>query len=243
MKLAFRSKMWLSVAVLSTVSACATTPKVGGDPSLQVPAMAELPVPEAADVTKPTGLYSVGPYDKLTIDVVGLPELSVKDIQVDANGSISFPLAGPVNVSGMTSAQVEQLIAARLRENYVRDPKVTVNLIESVSHAITIDGEVKRPGMYPVAGGMTLMKSVALAQGTTQDARLNEVVVFRTVGGQRYAALYNLGAIRRGRYPDPTIYANDIVMVGDAASKRLFKDLLTAVPALLTPIVILLTQN
>lgn len=243
MKLAFRSKMWLSVAVLSTVSACATTPTVGGDPSLRVPAMAELPVPEAADVTKPNGLYSVGPYDKLTIDVVGIPELSVREILVDANGSISFPLAGPVNVSGMTSAQVEQYIAARLRENYVRDPKVTVNLVQSVSHAITIDGEVQRPGMYPVAGGMTLMKSVALAEGTTNDARLNDVVVFRTVGGQRYAALYNLGAIRRGRYPDPAIYANDIVMVGDAASKRLFKDLLTAVPALLTPIVILLTQN
>lgn len=242
MNLPRRSKMWLSVALLSGVSACATTPKIGGDPTLRVEAKAEMPVPSPVDINNSSELYSIGPYDKLTIDVVGIPDLSVKEILVDANGFISFPLAGPINVSGMTSTQVEQFVAARLKENYVRDPKVTVNLVESVSHAITVDGKVARPGMYPVAGGMTLMKSIALAQGVTMDARLNEVVVFRTVGGQRYAALYNLRAIRSGQYPDPAIYANDIVMVGDAASTRLFRDLLTAVPAILTPLVILLTQ-
>ena len=109
--------------------------------------MSDLPAPVAADIAKNNALYSVGPYDKLIIDVMGIPELSVKEIQVDANGSISVPLAGPVNVLGMTSAQVEQYIAARLRQNYVRDPKVTVNLTETVSHAITVDGKVKRPGV------------------------------------------------------------------------------------------------
>ena len=87
------------------------------------------------------------------------------------------------------------------------------------------------------------MRSVALAEGISTDARLNDVVVFRTVNGQRFAALYNLGAIRRGRYPDPAIYANDIIMVGDNASSRLFKDIISAVPGILTPIIILLTQT
>jgi polysaccharide export outer membrane protein len=243
MKLAFRSKIWLPLALAASVSACATSRDIGGDPNLQVLPTAEMPPPGPSDISRPGGLYSIGPYDKLTIDVLGMPELSIKEVLVDANGSISVPLAGPVLVTGMTSAQVEQFIVSRLREKYVLDPKVTVNLIQSVSHAVTIDGEVRRPGSYPVAGGMTLMKSVALAEGATDDARLSDVVVFRTVEGQRYAALYNLAAIRRGGSPDPAIYANDIIMVGDAASKRLFKDLLTAVPAILTPIVILLTQN
>lgn len=201
-----------------------------------------MPAPVATDVVNRNDLYSLGPYDKLTIEVYGIPELVARNILVDANGAISFPMAGSINVGGLTPAQVEQAIAARLVQAYIRDPVVTVNVLESVSHAVTVDGQVRRPGQYPIAGGMTLLRSVSLAEGVTENARLNDVVVFRTVQGQRYAALYNLAAIRRGRYRDPEIYANDIVMVGDSASRRLFRDLVAAVPAVLTPIVILLSQ-
>jgi len=243
MKLVLKTTPMLSIIALASLSACASTPKIGGDPALQVASAGDLPAPEAADIVKLNNLYTIGPYDKLAIEVWGLSELSVKEIQVDANGTISVPLAGSMTAAGMTSAQLERAVEERLRENYIRNPRVSVNLTEMVSYAITVDGLVKRPGVYPVAGGMTLMRSIALAEGVGIDARLEDVVVFRTVDGKRYAALYNLGAIRRGHYPDPPIYANDIVMVGDDASKRLFKDLLTAVPAILTPIVILLTQN
>ena len=243
MKFIERSRAYLALAAIAGLTACAGKPQIGGDPTLEVQSLANLPTPKVSDYKKAPGLYSVGPYDKLAIDVWGIPELSVKSIMVDVNGYISFPLAGAVQVAGLNPAQIEQELATRLKESYVRNPRVTVNVVELVSNTITVDGQVRRPGAYPVPNGMTLMQSVALAEGVTNEARLNDVVVFRTVGGQRYAALYNLGAIRRGQYPDPEIYANDIVMVGDAASRRLFKDLLTAVPALLTPIVILLTQN
>jgi polysaccharide export outer membrane protein len=68
------------------------------------------------------------------------------------------------------------------------------------------------------------------------------VVIFRTIEGQRYAGLYNLKAIRRGTYSDPAVFANDIVVVGDSKARRLFKDLIQVAPALLTPIIILLTR-
>lgn len=236
------SSLLVALFSLAILSGCGGARAIGGDPNLSVLPTGELPSPTSFDAIKQNSIYSLGPYDKLTIEVFGLPELAAKEILVDANGSISFPLAGPINVSGMTPAQLEQEIALRLAAAYIRDPKVTVNLVESVSHSVTIDGQVKRPGQYAVAGGMTLMRSISLAEGITENARLSDVVVFRTVGGQRYAALYDLGAIRRGRYRDPEIYANDVVMVGDAASRKLFRDLLTAVPAVLTPIVILLTQ-
>lgn len=239
----FKAKICISALALLAIQACVSKPTIGGDPALRVASLGDLPAPEVADIAHNSDLYSVGPYDKLTIDVFGVPELSVKEIQVDANGSISFPLAGPMNVSGLTSAQLEELIAIRLQQSYVRNPRVTVNLIDTVSHAVTVDGKVKQPGIYPITSGMTLMRSIALAQGISSDARLNDVVVFRTVNGQRYAALYNLAAIRRGGYPDPAIYANDIIMVGDDTSKRLFRDVISAVPGLLTPIIILLTQG
>jgi len=70
-------------------------------------------------------------------------------------------------------------------------------------------------------------------------AGLENVVVFRTVDGQRYARLYNLKAIRMGNYEDPQMYANDVIVVSESTARRLFRDLLTAAPLLTTPIIAL----
>ncbi len=71
------------------------------------------------------------------------------------------------------------------------------------------------PGLYPVTNQMTLMRVIASAKGLTEFARQEDVVILRTVNGQRMAGLYNIDAIRRGVYPDPPIYANDVIAVGD----------------------------
>ena len=118
-----------------------------------------------------------------------------------------------------------------------------MNLKETVSQVITVDGQVKEPGLYPVIGRMTLMRAIATAKGADEFAKLNDVVVFRTVSGQKMAALYNLKAIRRGFYDDPEVYANDVVVVGDSQARRLFKDALQIVPLLTTPLILLLRNN
>ena len=172
----------------------------------------------------------------------GIEDLSKKEVQTDASGRISFPLAGVVEAAGKTPAEVEDVLEERLRGRFVRDPQVTVNLKETVSQVITVDGQVKEPGLYPVIGRMTLMRAVATAKGTAEFAKLDDVVIFRTVKGQNMAALYNLKAIRNGAYADPEVYANDVVVVGDSAARRLFKDALQIVPLLTTPLILTL-QN
>jgi len=222
-----------------TLAACGTgRPQIGGAPRLQVLPGNELPAPDRLDVLANTSPYYVGPFDKLVIDVFGIEELSEREVQVDASGRISFPLAGVIPVTGMTPGEIESELARRLAGNYVRDPQVTVNLKETLSRVVTVEGEVKKPGLYPVVGKMTLLRAIATAEGTGEFSRLDEVVVFRTVEGQQYAALYDLGAIRHGAYADPSIYAGDIVMVGESRARRLFKDVLATAPALLTPLVI-----
>lgn len=220
------------------LASCASTPKIGGDPDLKVIQASALPAPSRMDLTASARAYFVGPFDKLTIDVFGIPELSAREVQVDASGRISFPLVGTIEVSGHTPGEIETLLADRLRSAYVRDPQVTVNLKETVSQVLTIEGQVRKPGLYPVVGRMTLMRAMALAEGTDEFSQLDDVVIFRTVEGQRLAALYDLKAIRHGAYPDPEVFANDVVMVGDSNARRLFKDVLSVVPALATPIVI-----
>lgn len=231
-------KLIAAIGILS-VSACAGGPsRIGGDRQLKVLPGSELPTPDRLDVTANVTPYYVGPFDRLIIDVFGIEELSNREVQVDASGRISFPLAGVVDVSGMSPGELEVELARRLAAAYVRDPQVTVNLKETLSRVVTVEGEVKKPGLYPVVGKMTLLRAVATAEGTSEFAKLDDIVVFRTVEGQRYAALYNLRAIRQGAYLDPNIYAGDVVIVGESRARRLFKDVLATAPAFLTPLVI-----
>lgn len=225
------------------LSACSGNKALGGNPSIQIIQGSELPPPDRSDLLSESRPYLIGPFDKLTIDVFGIEELSKKEVQTDASGRISFPLAGVVEAAGRTPGEIEKILEDRLRERYVRDPQVTVNLMETVSQVITVDGQVKEPGLYPVIGRMTLMRAVATAKGTSEFAKLDDVVIFRTVNQQDLAALYNLKAIRRGAYPDPEVFANDVVVVGDSQARRLFKDALQLVPLLTTPLIIALQGN
>jgi polysaccharide export outer membrane protein len=81
---------------------------------------------------------------------------------------------------------------------------------------------------------MNSMEFKQIVASVCLTTRLNDVVICRTVAGQCYTALYNLDAIRPGAYPD----ADDVVMVGDSRSRRMFKDVLTTIPALVTPVII-----
>ncbi|BDI59741.1 polysaccharide biosynthesis/export family protein [Qipengyuania nanhaisediminis] len=232
------------VALLGAgLCACASTQPLGGAPGLAVVPAAELPAPLAGEGSYSARPYLVGPFDKLVIDVFGIEELSGREVQIDASGRASFPLVGSFEAAGKTPRQIEAELASALAGKFVRDPQVTVNLEETVSQVVTLDGQVREPGLYPVIGRMTLMQGVATASGLSEFAKVDDVVVFREAGGQRYAALYNLGAIRRGIYGDPEIYAGDIVVVGESHSRRLFRDVLAATPLLTAPIVALLQNN
>jgi polysaccharide export outer membrane protein len=180
----------------------------------------------------------IGPYDKLSIDVFGVPDLS-RDVQTDASGNIAFPLIGTIAAGGSTPEELAQRIEERLRGNFVKNPQVTVNLKETVSQVVTVDGQVTKPGLYPVVGRMTLMRAIATAGGMGEYANLQDVVVFRTVGGQRMAGLYSMKAIRAGAYDDPEIYANDVVVVGNSPKLRMFNYLLQGSSLLTTPLLIL----
>lgn len=228
------------------IGGCAgrTPPLPTSSATLTVVDDAALPAPTLSDRAGLNRGAAVGPYDKLIIDVYGMKDLSARPITVDAGGHISFPLTGSFNVSGMTAGEIENELERRLQAAYVRDPQVSVNLEEINSQIVTVDGQVTRPGLYPVLDRMTLMQAVARAEGLTEFAKQDDVVIFRNVQGQRYVALYNIGAIRRGYYEDPQIFAGDVVVVGESRGRRLFRDILAAVPLLTAPIIaVIQNQN
>jgi polysaccharide biosynthesis/export protein len=232
-----RSGMLLAAMALA-LSGCASGPALVGGPTVTVIPGSELPPPTG---TRPDGAFVLGPLDKVRVRVVGLEDLN-QEFQVDPGGAITFPYAGRIQAGGMTTAELTAAMEAALRRGHVRNPSVSVNLIETLSNNVTVDGEVGQPGIYPAQGSMTLMRAIARARGLTEFARARHVVVFRNVGGRDMAALYDLAAIRQGLYSDPPIYPNDVVVVGSSQARRLFRDLLSSSGLLITPIVALLQR-
>lgn len=200
-----------------------------------------LPAPDRNDLTAADRPSLIGPLDTIQVDVFNVPDLS-REVQVDASGRISIPLAGTIDARGKTSEELARLIEAALRGRYVRNPEVTVNIKSSVSQVVTIDGQVVEPGLYPVTNQMTLMRAIASAKGLSEFARQDDVVILRTVGANKMAGLYNIAAIRRGVYDDPLIYANDVVVVGDSPQRRLFRDFVSLSPLLAAPLIAILQR-
>lgn len=239
----FRSLTLALGSVSLVLAGCASSRmEIGGAPGLEVVSSGDLPPPTAADMSANERPFRLGPFDVLNVDVFGSEELSKKEIQVDASGRITFPLIGSLEVAGRTPQEVSAMMADKFRGRFIRDPQVTVNLKEIVSQTVTVTGEVKKAGVYPIVGRMTLMTAIASAEGWTEFSKKGEVVLRRRVAGQDYAALYDVRAIERGQYADPEVFASDVVVVGNSDSRRIFRDFLAATP-LLAPVVLLLTGN
>jgi len=223
----FRSTILKSVilAAAALLGACADT---AGGP---IPYNVALSAPDAPTIVALESDYKIAPMDMVSVKVFKSPDLS-GDYQVDLTGHISLPLVGEVQAANLTTAQLDQNLTQALGQKYFEHPDVSVGVKASTRRAVTVDGAVKQAGSFPIAGPTTLMQAVALAGGTTEDANARRVAVFRTVGGQRQAAAFDLSAIRHGQGQDPPIYPGDIVVVDGSAIKQGFKRVLQSFPLL-----------
>ena len=230
--------------LLVTLAACGGPPPLGStQPGVGAKVLAgPLPAPQVAEQIGATRAFHIGPGDKLEIGVFGVEELAHREFVIDSEGRFSYPLIGKVDALGRTPEEIENEMGARLRNGFMRAPHVSVNVAEASSQVVTVDGEVRQPGLYPALANLTLVRSVAEAKGLSDYADSGDVVIFRTVDGQRLVGVYNLGAIRRGVYDDPPIYPNDVVVVGESARRRLLKDGVPLVSAIVTPLVYLLAR-
>lgn len=233
-------KIGFVLFLAASVVGCARTPPPQSSAQLTVITDSQaLPPPTREDLTAADRPALIGPLDTIQVDVFNVPDLS-REMQIDASGRISMPLVGTIDAHGKTAGELARAIEAALRGRYVRNPEVTVNIKSSVSQVVTVDGQVGEPGLYPVTNQMTLMRVIASAKGTSEFARQEDVVILRTVGSHRMAGLYDLGAIRRGAYADPAIYANDVVIVGDSPARRLFRDFVALTPIIAAPLIAVL---
>jgi polysaccharide export outer membrane protein len=125
-------------------------------------------------------VYTLDSGDRLRIVVFGQEGLT-NSYAVDASGHISMPLIGSVMARGLTTDELQSRIAAKLRDGFIREPHVAVEI--EAYRPFFILGEVTQPGQYPYVANMTAETAVAIAGGFTPRARRQSVIINRTVNG------------------------------------------------------------
>lgn len=174
-----------------------------------------LPQPVNSMMTTMTsGPVKLSPGDLLDISVFASSELTTH-VRVSSDGVISFPLLGKVRVSGMMPEEVQDLIRDQLmKRDLVKDPQVSVFVLEYSAQAVYVLGEVTRPGAYPVVGSHQLSDFISVAGGFTPRAG-------KTITVTRQANDQTPDVIRFSRAPsvggaNPQVNAGDTIYVGQA---------------------------
>lgn len=135
------------------------------------PAAASAPALRAHDATSN---YRLGPGDKLRVIVFGENDLG-GDYEVDGSGDIRMPLIGQVHAQGDSAQKLGGVIADMLRQGYLKDPHVSVEV--TTYRPFYIIGAVNKPGEYPYVNNMNALNAVALAGGFTLQAKDSVVYV------------------------------------------------------------------
>jgi polysaccharide export outer membrane protein len=213
-------------ALLFALAACASTR--GGPIAYD---QGTFQAPDPPKVAALESGYRIAPMDTVAVKVFRMPDLS-GDYQVDLTGQISMPLIGEVRAVDMTTAQLDDSLTKKLGEKYLENPDISVGIKDSARRNITVDGAVKNAGAFPAAGETSLMQAIAQAGGVNEEANARRIAVFRTIGGQRQAAAFDLVSIRRGEMPDPKIYPGDIIVVDGNGVKAAYRQILNSFPIL-----------
>ena len=161
--------MNLLASILIAFSLAAQTPPT----QTQTPPMAK---PGAPRSDQPPAHYSLGPGDQLKISIFGEEGMENQLYTIDSDGSITFPLINRIAAGGLTVAEFQDRLKARLADGYIVRPQVAVEIVGYKSQFVFVGGEVRTPARFPMAGAMTLPEALAMA-GSPKETASNEVIV------------------------------------------------------------------
>jgi len=196
-------------------------------------AAAQQPAQTAA---QPDSGYVLGPDDQIVIRAIDAPEISDKPMLIGANGNLTLPLIGRVKAGGLTVEQFEAELNTRLRE-YLRDPQVSVTVVESRSHPVSVFGAVNKPGVVQLQGRKTLYEVLSMAGGPRDTAGASLTVTRRRENGdiplpgatidptgQFSVVELNVPEILAGKNPAANIEIkpNDVISVSESNSKMIY---------------------
>ena len=157
--------------------------------------------------------YVIGPGDVLSISV-WKEEGMQHEVLVKPDGGITFPLAGDINASGMTTMELTQELVKKLKR-YIPNPNVTVSVLQAVSNKVFVIGKVNRPGEFKATGYMDVLQALTMAGGLTPYADSDEIKIIRRTEKGTMVKLFDYDDVTSGERLDMNIIlqAGDTVVV------------------------------
>jgi polysaccharide biosynthesis/export protein len=155
--------------------------------------------------------YKIGPLDVLDIAVWNNTAIS-RTVPVRPDGNISLPLVNDVRAAGLTPMQLRDVLTKRLAR-YISAPEVSVVVREINSFSVSVIGEVKRAGRYPVNGRLTVLDAIAAAGGFTEFASRSRVTVLRSEGTGTTRIPFNYGKSVAAEQDNFSLRPGDIIVV------------------------------
>ncbi len=154
----------------------------------------------------------------MQITVYQEPDLTTP-ARLGADGTITFPMLGQVNLGGLTGFQAQELIRKKLQADYLVDPQVSLAIVEHSKQYFTVLGQVLRPGIYetPLERNMTLLEAIGLAGGFTRTAKTSAVAVTRKEkSGERKIKLDARKMAKDGNSHGFVVQAGDTIIVDES---------------------------
>lgn len=149
--------------------------------------------------------YVLGTGDIISISVYGESDLSFDQVLLGDKGMVNYPFLGQLRVSGLSVADLEELIHSGLKGDYLVTPNVRVGIVEY--RPFFINGEVESPGGYPYQPGLTVGKAVTLAKGFTERAAKKGINVSREIGDSKQIVVAAL---------DTPVHPGDVITVDES---------------------------
>ena len=188
------ARLFCGVVVVTFATCFGTAPALGQD---------------STQIDSQSNTYSIQPGDLLEVSVWREDYLE-REVAVQPDGMISFPLVGVVKAAGGSVSDLQLRVAERLSQ-YFPDPVVTVSIKEIRGHKIYILGQVQRPGDFIMNPTIDVMQALALAGGTTPFAELNNIKILRRSGDVQRLIEFRYSDVARGR----NLQQNVILQSGD----------------------------
>jgi len=156
----------------------------------------------------------LGIDDVFEVRVFAEPDLSAT-YRVAADGTIDYPFVGRISVIGMRSGDVQELIASKLRDGYLKNPQVSLMVKEWNSRKVSVIGQVQKPGSVAYFPNMTVVDAIAAAGGFTGIASKNAVSLRRETKGGVESQNCPVADISEGRAPNIVLRPGDILVVDE----------------------------
>jgi polysaccharide export outer membrane protein len=171
------------------------------------------PVPADESAAADDDEYRIGNLDLLEIKVWGADEIT-RSVRVDSKGLINLPLIGMLPAAGLTGYELETMITKELAKDYLQNPQVSVFIKEYKSSTVTVQGVVKKSGIYDFQGRPTLLDAISMAGGVDLKGDETSVkVVSKAINKSSHTAMYDLSAIRQNKIANPLLKGGDVVVV------------------------------